>query len=332
MRCATVFLFALLAYSVAGAQTLDKFYIGAFWVAGNAVEDDTIRQPNPGPAATYNTSPPPLMSSHLPRSRFDELEDLGLNLAGIEFDRNSIVRSVENGQRNVLRDITDDLVATFTRADPETNIDVCVFDWGIHDASQLNRVILNPESSWDFEYSTMGSSSHIGFFDFPFHGLSLDRSILEQDQQNNCVQFTSPTDTVRGVRFQRKRELTARKNYWGDNQKRPNPSRTSNQIAGLYHLSVILADDETDVLNDPGNSTATVLTIRIISTDPTDTSNRVSRDFVVPATRSMMIRVIPHLVRNRLNTISGRLRSGLIRSMSVRWIRPKMPGGAASSR
>ena len=282
MRYISVFLFVLLAYSVAGAQTLGKFYIGAFWVSGNAVEDDTIRQPNPGPVATYNTSPPPLVSSHLPRSRFDELEELGLNLAGIHFDRNAIVRSAENGQRNVLRDITDDLVSTFTRVDPETNIDVCVFDWGIHDASQLNRVILNPESSWDFEYSTMGSSSHIGFFDFPFHGLTLDRSILEQQQPYNWVLFTSPADTVRGVRFHRKRELTARKNYWGDNQERPNPSRTSNQIAGLYHLSVILADDETDVLNDPDNSTATVLTLRIISTDPMDTSKRVSRDFVVP--------------------------------------------------
>jgi hypothetical protein len=38
MRCATVFLFALLAYSAAGAQTLGKFYIGAFWVAGNATD------------------------------------------------------------------------------------------------------------------------------------------------------------------------------------------------------------------------------------------------------------------------------------------------------
>jgi len=280
MRCATVFLFALLAYSVAGAQTLDKFYIGAFWVAGNAVEDDTIRQPNPGPVATYNSNP--LVSSDLPRSRFEELQDLGLNLAGIAFDPNVIVRSDDNGQRNVLRDVINDLVATFTTANPETDIDVCVFDWGIHDASQFNRVILNPESRWDFEYRTVDSVSHSDFSNFPFRHLNLDRSILEQQQPYNCVRFTQATDTVRSLRFQRKRELTARKTYWGNDQLHPNPSRTSNLIAGLYHLSVILADDGDDFNNDPVNSTDTVLTIRITSTDPMDTSNRVSRDYVVP--------------------------------------------------
>jgi hypothetical protein len=249
-------------------------------VGGNAT--DTIRQPNPGSVATYNEATN--LPSDLPQGRFDELQDLGLNLAGIELHHNSIVRSDENGQRNVLRDITDSLVAAYSTA-LETDIDVCIFDWGIHTASELNRVILNPESRWDFENRTFDSTSLAeleAFRDFPFKNLWTDRSILEQTQTINCVRFTQPGDTVWGLPFERKRELTARKNYWGDNQLRPNPSRASNLIAGLYHLSVILADDEEDFVHDPPNTSATVLTVRIISPNPSDTSLRVSRDYVVP--------------------------------------------------
>jgi hypothetical protein len=232
MRISTVLFLSLLASTTLRAQTLDKFYIGAFWVGGNAT--DLIRQPNPGSVATYNVGN--FLPSDLPQGRFNELQDLGLNLAGIEFDPNSIVRTPGNGQRNVLRDITDDLVANYSTADQETDIDVCIFDWGIHTASELNRVILNPESRWDFEFRTFDSTSLAAitsFRSFPFNNLRTDRSILEQTQTINCVRFTEATDTVRGLRFERKRELTARKNYWGDNQFNPNHRRASNQIAGL---------------------------------------------------------------------------------------------------
>jgi hypothetical protein len=275
MRICSVLFLALLATSTLHCQTLDKFYIGAFWVGGNAT--DTIRQPNPGSVATYNEATN--LPSDLPQGRFNELQDLGLNLAGIELHHNSIVRSDENGQRNVLRDITDSLVAAYSTA-LETDIDVCIFDWGIHTASELNRVILNPESSWDFEYCTVDTAAFDAFGNFPFYGIGTDRSILEQKRQSNCVRFRQPSDTVRGLRFERKRELTARKNYWGDNES--HHSQPKNLIAGLYHLSVILADDVTDGLHNPPNSSATVLTIRIFSTHPDSITKRVSRDFVVP--------------------------------------------------
>jgi hypothetical protein len=53
MRISSVLFLALLATSTLHSQTLDKFYIGAFWVGGNAT--DTIRQPNPGSVATYTS-------------------------------------------------------------------------------------------------------------------------------------------------------------------------------------------------------------------------------------------------------------------------------------
>lgn len=112
MHVRFVILLAMLATTTASAQSLDKFYIGAFWVGGNAIDADTIRQPNPGPVRLYNENP--LVSSNLPQSRFDELEDLGLNLAAIELDPDYIVRTAPFGNRNVLRDITDDLVSNFT--------------------------------------------------------------------------------------------------------------------------------------------------------------------------------------------------------------------------
>ncbi len=102
MRFSTVLFLALLATTTLRAQTLDKFYIGAFWVGGNV--GDTIRQPNPGAVATYNEGT--LLPSDLPRGRFDEMMELGLNLAGIELHPDSIVRTDANGQSNVLRDIT----------------------------------------------------------------------------------------------------------------------------------------------------------------------------------------------------------------------------------
>jgi hypothetical protein len=51
MRISSVLFLALLATSTLHCQTLDKFYIGAFWVGGNAT--DTVKQPNPGSVATY---------------------------------------------------------------------------------------------------------------------------------------------------------------------------------------------------------------------------------------------------------------------------------------
>ena len=112
MHARFVILLAMLAATTASAQSLDKFYIGAFWVGGNAINEDTIRQPSPGPVQLYDENP--MLSSNLPQSRFDELEDLGLNLAAIELDPDYIVRTAPFGNRNVLRDITDDLVSNFT--------------------------------------------------------------------------------------------------------------------------------------------------------------------------------------------------------------------------
>ncbi len=94
MRISSVLFLALLATNTLRAQTLDKFYIGAFWVGGNT--GDTVRQLNPGAVATYNERPN--LPSDLPRGRFNELQDLGLNLAAIELHPDSIVRSDANGR------------------------------------------------------------------------------------------------------------------------------------------------------------------------------------------------------------------------------------------
>lgn len=54
MRLSVGLLLTIPATSTLSARSLYKFHIGAFYVGGDAI--DTIRQPNPGAVAIYDSS------------------------------------------------------------------------------------------------------------------------------------------------------------------------------------------------------------------------------------------------------------------------------------
>ena len=125
-------LLTLLFFCITGtalAQFPNKFYIGAFWVGGNS---DSTWIEGPGYVryldslwsgtnwqSTYQTG-----RHTLPVSRFDELEDLGLNMAGINIEHTNGLQDPDLPHK-----INAALEGPYVNTENEKEVDVCYISY-----------------------------------------------------------------------------------------------------------------------------------------------------------------------------------------------------------
>jgi hypothetical protein len=252
----------------ANAQFPDKFYIGAFWVGGNS---PTTWCQNPGEVLNLDnyirsvfadSVSIGLASSHtLPRDRFRQMQDLGLNMAGIHFGNGGVLGA---GDDEVVANVNRTLELSMTSPTNAENIDICAFTWVTDDAGQVDRIMIHPEMSTDLSVKTGSSPDDYvdaTYSDFDHVGrsrLNLSRSIDNSGIGNNCVLFKKPC-SVSGLTFPRKREFSAFHTS-------TLTDRVIDLNSGRYQVSVILMP-YTDFGNPPDINDPSVLTIRIIAAD-----------------------------------------------------------------
>jgi hypothetical protein len=263
----------------------NKFYIGAFYVGGNVWGNeswnDTLHMQSPGPVRNL-ISVVNAQADHqweLPISRFEELQDMGINIAGIEIDSSAVMRCYNTNGMNVFKDINDVLNTPAQHHTNNQDIDLCAFEWGIHDLSCMNRIMLHPESPHDFL-----NANYTKVHDDLMESLIYRRSYLDQSLYNvgpgnpNCVIITD-NNIISGIDQLRKREFNVMRDYLGgDNSKN---AELGNVSSGIYHLSIIMRVDPDNPVH-PLNNAETVLTVRVRGRSRTAENSISESVFTIP--------------------------------------------------
>ncbi|MFA6234151.1 MAG: T9SS type A sorting domain-containing protein [Bacteroidota bacterium] len=173
-----------------------------------------------------------------------QANDLGLNLINVRFDSRHILRTDNPLGVNAVADVC-------AMAQAEV-LDVCVDDPTLGTSLLGERIMLHPESGYDFynrgDYTTAAEEL---FTHFPLEALKASRPLLEPDENANCVVIDSGRGEISTPSFARIEELSVVTNV--------------NPVSGRYHLSVIVKDHSETWSNPPNDATA-VLHVHVETT------------------------------------------------------------------
>jgi len=249
---------AALNATPAQAQWPGAFHVGVWLVLCDLEESDMNKGNWPYWAQAvegYSTQRHVLDKAVLPKARFDQLQDLGVTLAGFIVDPEHI--GVEEG---VVEQINNELVA---RAATNRIMDMFVTDLALSNLASSERLMLHPEEPGDFEdgdgFQLIYDPS---FRDYPIDDIGFDRQLGKlKGAGPNCVVMYQP-GSISGLGDARKRELSFRRGYL------PSPS-ARDTVQGKYRFSIIMRAPDPIEPNDA----TPVLRVRIHTSEASITYN-----------------------------------------------------------
>lgn len=230
MKSHIILILQCLLVAVASAQEAPNHFVVGSWgispdyIAPTDEGADTIHTVWPV-FGTWNdlTAPAPLPDSIrfiLPRQRLLQASDLGLNTIYVRFDHHRIVRTENPLGINAVAEVC-------AMADAE-NLDVCVEDMEVGNRLLGERIMLHPESGYDFysrgDYEPVLDTR---LDDHPMIATKASRTLLQRDGVNAVV-IEPGMGEISTPSFARIQELSA--------------PTTANPVSGSYQLSVIVKD------------------------------------------------------------------------------------------
>ncbi len=245
-------LLLLLGFASLSAQP-KTFHIGTQYV-GPETEFFESRVRLVKPVKSFYASDPPVEDSlrftWLSRRRLRQARRLNLDLIGVQVQSGNVVRDTNMLGNNVVLDVCDAAAAE--------DLNVCIMDLQLAERFKGERIMLHPESSYDFTERSSTPVTEGSLDNFPLQEIKLSRSILEKDDRPNAIRVTPSMDDVAGLTDKRMQELSV----W-----RVDTLAGRQGVSGLYYLSVIVRrDNDAENRIDPdAGDTATVFHVDIVT-------------------------------------------------------------------
>jgi hypothetical protein len=186
---------------------------------------------------------------------------LGLNLAGVNIRADE---DPNNFHDHVVPDHNfwnNNAVDEVCRSADAQGLHVLVRDGQLSGRYMGERIMLHPESFDDFETHGGFTADTDDFFNsFILDPSPFTRTLREREGELNCIYMSENSGEVSGVTLERIQEMSAFRDADPNDPQR---------ISGLYHVSVILRQNDLRGFPLPNTDETPVLTVTIRYTDPT---------------------------------------------------------------